>query len=203
MNRTEFKMLNEDLENMIQFINSPNAKAKYKELLKKYKSFTDKAVMYSYYDIRFAIPNEKLLLEELKANLKNKNKQTLMYVFLPNLMDNYYKDSEAISKMIVEVKSLLKINMPVNLAPLLLTSDYYFYNNCLIFYCETAKAKKVYKRLKAIFKKVEYSHTIKFVELEKDRYSKPLKIFDDSYKKVLELINNDNKIEKDDGDINE
>lgn len=186
MNRQEFKILAEKLVNIENYINSQVQKSKYKKMLNDFKSYSDKQFMYAYYNQKYNIPNEKLLLEELKENHKNKTKQTILFVFVKDIFNLYYTDNEKAINIMTQVKDNLRENMSENLIPLLMSEDYYFYNEAIMFYCDSSKASKLYKRVRAIFKKIDYDFTVKFVELDSD-IVKPLKKLDDAYSKALKM----------------
>ena len=94
MNRQDFKILAEKLVNVENYINSQVQKAKYKDMLKQFKSYSDKQFMYAYYNQKYNVANEKLLLEELKTNQKNKMSQTIMFVFIKDISKLYYNDND-------------------------------------------------------------------------------------------------------------
>ena len=187
MNRQDFKILAEKLVNVENYINSQVQKAKYKDMLKQFKSYSDKQFMYAYYNQKYNVANEKLLLEELKTNQKNKMSQTIMFVFIKDISKLYYNDNDKAVNIMEQVKEQLRQNMSENLIPLLMSEDYYFYNDAIMFYCDSTKAQKLYKRVRAIFKKIDYDFIVKYVVLNSD-ITKPLKKLDDAYGKALKML---------------
>lgn len=198
MKDLKYKIILERFGNYINNINSSIVKEEYKKNLAETKSILDKDYLLAYYDIRFNIPNQNKLLGNLKKIQKENQKKryNLLFIHLEGLNQKYYSVEK---KNVVE--NIRKIEKQFEKTVFfsdssIIDSEFYIFNDCLVFLVKNDRIRKFYKTAKNIMISQNYFNwKIYFEELEK-KQTKALKAFETCYLKTLKKINDNITDEK-------